>query len=365
MAVVPFTIGYLQERDNDQLPPQLEPLQLRFDEALAAGELDRPVEILVETGQGLPSGSAHLCQQAWQRLSDAGVLVVIGPGNTDNALAVKQQADADGLCTINWSGSEHTRSEYLFHYQLGSLPDEGPLIASAVAAAGHRRVAVIRDRSPIGDEYWSYFQEATGPLGLSVVSDQRISPVATDLDAAVAVARAASADALVYLGFGGVLPVLWGAMADASWTVPAFTNTAGLHWYGLPEAVRAAGAGWVYVDMYDERNDVTREMFDRFEGRFGSRPVGPIVPAMYDMASLVVGALRHAPVLTREGIKEGLERVHRVPAACGGAGTEMGFGPWERTALKGADYLVFRVMGETATTRYDGYPPSYERFAAG
>jgi branched-chain amino acid transport system substrate-binding protein len=120
----------------------------------------------------------------------------------------------------------------------------------------------------------------------------------------------------------------------------------------------------VYVDMYDERNHVTSAMFDRYEARFGTRPVGPIVPAMYDMASLVVGALRHAPVLTRAGIKEGLERVHRVPAACGGAGTEMGFGPWERTALKGADYLVFRVMGATATERYDGYPPSYERLTA-
>jgi hypothetical protein len=49
---------------------------------------------------------------------------------------------------------------------------------------------------------------------------------------------------------------------------------------------------------------------------------------------------------------EGLERISQVPAALGGAGTIMGFGPWERTALKGPDYLVLRQMRGTETVRY-------------
>jgi ABC-type branched-subunit amino acid transport system substrate-binding protein len=365
MAVVPFKIGYLHERESPDTGDFLDALELRFEEAFQSGEIDRPVEIVIEHGYGLPGGSAELLQGAWQRLADRGVLAIVGPGNTDSALAVMRQAQAEHLSTINWSGSERSRGEYCFQYQVGSLPDEGPLIAAAVAAAGIGRVAVIRDRSPIGEEYWQYFNEATGHHKLAVTSDQKISPVATGLDSEIAFARQSGAEGLVYLGFGGVLPELWQAMADAGWRPPAFTNTAGLHWYYMSEEVRANGVGWVYVDMYDERNQVQAALLDRLEMRRGVRPYGPIAPAMYDMATLLVGALRLAPVHTREGVKEGLERVHQLPAACGGAGTVMGFGPWERTALKGPDFLIFRTMGVTASDRYDAFPPSYERLATG
>jgi ABC-type branched-subunit amino acid transport system substrate-binding protein len=365
MALVPFKIGYLNEREPAEPGDILDALELRFEEALGSGEIDRPVEIVVEHGYGLPGGSAALLQGAWQRLADQGVLAVIGPGNTDNALAIMGQAESQHLSTINWSGSEHSRGEYCFQYQVGSLPDEGPLIAAAVSAAGISRVAVIRDRSPIGEEYWQYFNEATGHHQLAVTSDQKISPVATHLEAEVAFARGSNAEGLVYLGFGGVLPVLWEAMAGIGWRPPAFTNTAGLHWYFMPADARAMGAGWVYVDMFDERNQIQRSLLDRLEARHGVRPYGPIAPAMYDIATLLVGALRLAPVHTREGVKEGLERVHQLPAACGGAGTVMGFGPWERTALKGPDFLIFRTMGATVSDRYEGFPPSYERLPTG
>jgi ABC-type branched-subunit amino acid transport system substrate-binding protein len=342
---------------------RLEALQLRFDEALESGELDRPVEVVVESGHGLPSGSAHLAQQAWQRLADRGVLAVIGPAITDNAMAVVNQADAQHLSTINWSGSGRSRSKYCFHYQLGALYDEGALIAAAVAATGAHDVAVIRDRSPIGDEYWESFSEAAERNGLVVRSDQKVSPVAESLTHEVELATSAGAEVFVYLGYGGILPPLWAARAAAGWTVPMFTNTAGLHWYMLPPDVRRAGTGTIYVDMYDERNTLTTKVLAAMEARFGGDDFGPITPAMYDMASLVVHGLRLATLHTREGVNEGLERVRQLPAALGGAGTVMGFGPWERTALKGPDYLLLRVMGDDATHRYDAYPPSYERLA--
>jgi len=294
-------------------------------------------------------------------LSDRGVLAVIGPAITDNALAVINQAEAQHLSTINWSGSGRSRSKYCFHYQLGALYDEGALIAAAVAASGSTAVAVIRDRSPIGDEYSESFNEATARNGLVVRSDQKVSPVAASLEAEIELAAASGAEAFVYLGYGQVLPPLWAARAASGWSVPMFTNTAGLHWYSLRPDVRRAGAGTIYVDMYDEHNAETAAMLAALEARFGSIPFGPIAPAMYDMASLVVHGLRHATVHTREGVNEGLERVRQLPATLGGAGTVMGFGPWERTALKGPDYLVMRVMGEDSTRRYPEYPPSYER----
>jgi ABC-type branched-subunit amino acid transport system substrate-binding protein len=267
---------------------------------------------------------------------------------------VRGLAEAHRVPTINFSGCELTRGEFNFHWQLGSLPDEGLLLACAVRAAGLEQVAVIRDRSPIGDEYWSYFSEAAEEAGLVVTSDHKVSPVKTDMTTEVVAARKHDPDGLVYLGFGQVLIPLWQALDSAGWKPPAFTNTAGLHWYGAPPEAKALSAGWVYVDMYDEANAVTTSVLDRFQGAYGQRPVGPMVTAFYDMASLAVHGLRRATVHTPEGVKDGLERVHQLPAATGGPGTVQGFGPWERTALKGADYLVLRVMGADVTTRYAG-----------
>lgn len=361
MAVEPFLIGHLYDIDGGVPDAQLEPIRMRFDEAYAAGEIDRPVELVLDGGHGLPSGSAHHVQSAYQRLSDRGVLAIIGPAITDNAVAVMPQIEVEQLPTINYSGSGHSRSKYGFHYQIGALYDEGALIAAAVAATGLRDVAVIRDRSPIGDQYWTSFGEAAPRHGLVVRSEQLVSPIADSLTAEVERAARTGADAFVYLGFGGILPVLWETRVRHGWTVPMFTNTGGLHWYRFADDVRRSGAGTIYVDMWDERNTVTTAFCDALEARCGTRPVGPLAPAMYDIATLLVHGLRHATVHTRQGLLEGLERVRQLPAALGGAGTVMGFGSWERAALKGPDYLLMRVMGERTTTRYEAYPPSYER----
>jgi hypothetical protein len=73
---------------------------------------------------------------------------------------------------------------------------------------------------------------------------------------------------------------------------------------------------------------------------------------MYDMATLAVLGLRYATVHTPEGVVDGLERIQQVPAAMGGAGTVQGFGPWERTALKGPNYLILRQMSDVNTVKY-------------
>ena len=363
MSIRPYVVGYLNERLDRDPGAILDPIRLRFDEALASQELDRPVEVIVAHGYGLPEGTAKAVEDAWSSLGDQGALVIIGPGNTDNALAVKPLAEARRIPTINWSGSEHLRGEYCFQYQVGSLPDEGPLLARAIAARGLQQVAVVRDRSPIGDEYWQYFSEAASALELSIVSDQKVFPVQTDLDVEVARARDSRAGALVYLGIGLVLTPIMAAQRTLGWKPPSFTNTAGLRYYTMTPEQRADADGWTYVDMYDERNDALSALLDRFDERHGVRPVGPIVPAMYDMATLIVGGLRLASVHTPAGVKEGLERVHQLPATCGGAGTVQGFGPWERTALKGPDLLILREMGTFASSRSERDPPTYERLA--
>ncbi|MCU1376317.1 MAG: transporter substrate-binding protein [Actinomycetia bacterium] len=363
----PFVIGLLYEfadvSVDNALDQFTEPLQLRFDEAAASGELDRPVELVVRQGVGLPEGTAKAVERAWLELAEAGALAIVGPGNTDSVLAVKPLAEAHGIPTINFSGSERTRGAFNFHFQLGSLPEEGPLLARAIGSRGVRRLAVIRDRSPIGDEYFSYFDEARSDEGVAIVFDQKVSPVEEDLQSVVAAARSSGADGLLYLGIGLVLGRITRATKALGWHPPAFANSAGSRWYWGSDEDRALAEGWVYVDMCDELNEPAQAMLDRYEQRYGRRPTSPIPFGMYDIATLIVRALRLATVHTPRGVMEGLERIHQLPATCGGAGTVQGFGPWERTALKGPDLLVLRQMRGGASRRYAGHPPSYEAHA--
>jgi hypothetical protein len=57
--------------------------------------------------------------------------------------------------------------------------------------------------------------------------------------------------------------------------------------------------------------------------------------------------------LTRAGLKDGLERVKRLPAATGMNGTTMGFGNYDHGALKGR-YLVLRSWRDGKSVQVEG-----------
>jgi branched-chain amino acid transport system substrate-binding protein len=216
-----------------------------------------------------------------------------------------------------------------------------------------KTVAVIRDRSPIGSEFFEYFEEECERSELTIAKDIKCSPVASDLTDAAQEAAGAAPDALAYLGFGAVLLELSRTLRRIGWDPPRFTTSAGMHFHSKTAAEKHDMSGWVYVDQVDEDNITFREMLDRFEQRTGRRPFDPLTAGMYDMATLAVLALRYATVHTPQGVTDGLERINQIPAALGGAGTVQGFGPWERTALKGPNYLVLREMRGEESVKYE------------
>jgi branched-chain amino acid transport system substrate-binding protein len=352
----PFKVGFLDEGlfpDGTRFDERVgNIIRFRFDEAVRDGEVDRPIELVVRSGRGLPCGTAHAVRQAWQALADEGVLVIIGPGITDNCIAVLPLFEAQGIPTINFPGTTRSRGRYGFQYQIGSLHDDGPLIARAMQRRGLGTVAVVRDQSPIGAEFFEGFEEACTHLGVTITNDIKCSPVAADLTSEVDRAASTKPAALAYLGYGAVLLDLSRALTAAGWDVPRFTTSAGMHFYTKTPDERREMSGWVYVDQVDENNETFAAMLDRYESASGTRPFDSITAGMYDMATLAVLGLRNATVHTAQGVTEGLERIHQVPSALGGARTVQGFGPWERTALKGPDYLVLRQMNGTETLKY-------------
>ena len=334
----PILLGIIHDHAGGSFGGTMERcIRLAFDDLAHAGRLDRPVEIVHEVGEGLPRGSAHAVERAFAALDERGVLAILGPAVSDNGLIVRNLADAARVPCLNYTGSEDTRSHYMFHYQIGSLEDEPYVLADHLVARGHRSVALFHDASPIGARYASYFDDACTVHGIRQVQRTVVPPLVEDLRDQVSGVSRSGADAVVYLGLGLAAHALGVALTAIGQPIPVVANSALMFGYANPEWT-ADWDGWRYCDTVSDDNAELRRLCDRLGV---ATSAGPGVPGNYDMGRLLAEGITRSPLLTRDGVVEGLERVKMLRAASGRDGTLMGFGRFERSALKG-DYLVLR-----------------------
>jgi hypothetical protein len=127
------------------------------------------------------------------------------------------------------------------------------------------------------------------------------------------------------------------AVEKAGWKLPVVANSALMFGYAYPEWTRV-WEGWVYADAVAGDN----RLLAHLRSQLGSdAPPGPGAAAAYDLGRLMAEGVGRAVHLTRDGLRDGLERIKLLPATIGREGTTMGFGRWERSALKG-EFLVLR-----------------------
>jgi ABC-type branched-subunit amino acid transport system substrate-binding protein len=334
-AATPITIGLFH--DFPQQGSLFEDaVRLGLDEVVATRGLDREFAFVAQDAHGLPSGSEHEVTQAFAALVARGVSVIIGPAVSDNALIVAPLCDRTEVPAINYTGGERTRSQWMFHYQVGSLEEEPPELAARMVERGFHRAAVVYDQSPVGRRYAECFDAARGRLGLEVTGSASISALAEHVDTVLDGLRRAGPDVLVYFGLGMASRAVSVALDALGWDVPVLANSALMFGYARPDW-RDGYAGWEYVDNIADDNRVRAALRERSRAAAG----GPIGCAAYDIGRLIGEAVTRADHLTRAGIADGLRRVKHLPAASGHDGTLMGFGSWDHAALKGR-YLVLR-----------------------
>ena len=334
----PMRVGILD--DMSEGPPGLTDadrwIRLAVDDLRASGSLDRDVELVHAHGLGLPSGTAAAVERAFVELVHQDVLLVVGPAIGDNAIVATPFAEHHRVPTVNWAGSERGRGEWMFQLQVGSHEDESIVLARHLASIGATSVCVVSDRSPIGRRHLDFLVAEAEVLGLAVVGSATVSPGAEDATAEVDRVLTAGPDAAVYLGLGLSAPAVARALTARGFDGPRALNTAGLR--GMDPAFARIIDQWVYVDMFSDDNAELARVVERL----GS----PARPSMgvakgWDLGRLVAEGLARAPERSREGVKEGLERVKWLPAAEGHEGTLLGFGLHDRGALHGR-YLVLR-----------------------
>ncbi len=312
-------------------------LRLGLDDVAATGRLDRDFEFVESQAQGLPSGSEADVVRAFGELRDDGVVAIAGPSISDNALIVAPLCDEARIPAINYSGGERTRSQWMFHYQVGSLEEEPPVLAARMVTRGLRRAAVLFDQSPVGRRYAECFEAARARLGLEVTATASIAPLAEDAAALLARLRDSDPDVLVYFGLGVASRAVALARLELGWEIPVLANSALMFGYARPDW-RDGYAGWEYIDTIADDNAMRASLKERFPHAAG----GPIGCAAFDIGRLLGEAVAASEHLTRAGIADGLRRVKQLPATSGAEGTLMGFGVWDHAALKG-HYLVLRT----------------------
>ena len=344
----PFLVGVLNDNPGAAASSRIDRwLRLAVEELRQVDRLEREVEFVHVDADGLPSGAAANLQRAYAELAARDVLMVIGPAIGDNALVATPLADEYRLPTINWAGTEHARSDFMFHLQVGSHEDESIVLARHLHALGVTgRVAVVYDRSEIGRRHLHFLQVEAEVLGLNIAAAS-ISPITDSAEIQVGSVLEMRPDAFVYLGLGLAAPAVARALTASGWEGPRLMNTCGLRGYAPDFAPLIDG--WTYVDMIADDNRALNDL----QARTGiSRAASCAAARGYDLGRLMAEGLARAPERTRAGVKAGLEQIKWLPAAEGHDGTLLGFGVQDHGALHGR-YLVLRRWKDGDTIQVD------------
>lgn len=267
------------------------------------GRLDRDVELVARQAHGLPAGTVHDVSRKFEELVSRGVLAIVGPSISDNGLVIGRLAEDSHVPCINYTGGEHTRSAWMFHYQVGSLEEEPLVLVDLLRRESLSRVALVHDKTPVGRRYADSFEGGADRGGLTIVATCAVDPLAdeaADLESTVDRLRSSGADCVCYLGMGVAAKGLALGLAEAGWKPPVVANSALMFAY-LHREWREVWDGWSYVDTLSDSNSTLAHLRE-LAPRTGRGPVGV---AAYDIGRLLAEGLVRTTHLTRDGLRLG------------------------------------------------------------
>ncbi len=191
-----FLIDYIGDSSSmDDHSIFSRPLELVFNAGYESGMIDRPVEVVFRSAQGLPRGNVKAVIDAFGELVDEGCLAVIGPHISDNTVVVRPEIERRfRVPAISVCGSEHWLGEWTFLLNNGSMTDEPILWAHLMAKADQPTAGVLVERSYIGKEYLANFRRAALLEGVQIVAEEPIAQTGQDISAAVAALHDAGAE---------------------------------------------------------------------------------------------------------------------------------------------------------------------------
>jgi len=330
-------------------------LELAFEEALANGIGDRPVELVIREYASQPWAPAHRNLDHYRDLvENEHVLAVAGPMTTDNSLALLPLVEELKVPSIGICGSQQYAGDFAFSLPNGGMADEPMTILSWMKSKGHKRFALIRETpSQIGEEYARFVRMAARQMDMQITIECGVSPLGNlddpefgpraEIEKAVAAAKATNPDSLVYFGLGHITAMLTNQIKAIGWDIPRYTGTVFVGAAYSQDYVDKYD-GWVGLDQFVEGNPTFDRLMALYETRFGKRLEWPtsVFTLGYDIGRALALGLDRMRISTPLALRDALETVTRLPAATGAPGTVIAFSHLNHRGLRGADYLLVR-----------------------
>lgn len=315
--------------------------RMAFDEALEQGVLTRKVEHVIHVEDGLPNGSAKNAVDGYKWLVDQGCVIVAGAYSSDNAIAVGPVANELKVPIVSWCGTERYSGDYCFQLGNGDCGGDAALMAGWLKRKGHKRIAVLNEISPNGEEYFRFFRQECRRLGISVGAVETVPQQPKDLAENLLNLKQSNCDALAYMGYGMLVAqgLMRPALEKIGWDPPRIMTTAFMFYLVGFEHFE----GWVGIDQLCPDNPLVEPFRAEYAKRHGANPpMWPnAIPVLaYDTARVMVEALHRAPLFTGPGLKDGLERIRFMPSATGGPRTHIACSPGDHKMFKG-DWLLY------------------------
>ena len=342
-------------------------MDLVFRDGHAAELIDRPVEMVYRGAQGLPKGNVKAVDRRVRRTRRRGVR------GGDRAAHQRERGRGArrGRAAVPRARDQRVRSEdwlgeWTFLLNNGSMTDEPILLGTSdgqgrpADGRGVGRTVVHRtgvpgelparrgvrrhpDRGRGGDR-------ADGPG--HHCCGRGAAPRRRERDRALRVrARRRGDQRRARRRSTGIRPGTWAPRSRPGSTSSCGTRT----------------SGWIGLEQYDEANPVGQAFLDRYEGEYGHRPEYYSPLLWRDCAMSLLYAFADAAPLSPLGVKDALERVKMLPAACGSPGTRISFGRWMHRGWVGAGYMVARTLdpdgkerGDSGSRRWSGATASTE-----
>ncbi|MCS3835675.1 ABC-type branched-subunit amino acid transport system substrate-binding protein [Pseudomonas sp. JAI111] len=337
--------------------PQLSPEvwrnsgQIALEQAQRCELLDHDIEFVEVEADGLPFGSTQAVIDAWKRLEREGVVAIVGPAAADNAMAIRELADTQGIATLSTTATSYFPNEWCFSVSWGSSPEDAYRMVDWLRSQGASSMAIVRDDMWHSGEFVEFLRIAGRQAGLRITAEERIAmPLRKDgprHDAlgrtceAIANLRSSQPDSLA-VATTITTAMVGHALRRTGWQIPVVCNNS----LGAGRDPRTQGAmdGWVGTSVYDERNIIGQRYLDEYEQRHGPLIRTDFQLSCHDAFRVLFEGLALAPIMTRQGVRKGLERVRMLPSSMGTPGTYLGLGEHDHRALKGKDATVLRRL---------------------
>ena len=312
--------------------------------------LDYDVEFVEAEGEGLPTGSTQSVTDAWKRLADQGVMAIVGPAAADNAMAVRDVADEYEVPTLSITATSYVSSEWCFSVSWGSGPEDSFRMVDWLKAQGVSSMGIIWDTMWHSGEFVEFLRIAARRAGVRITSEERISMRIREMGTPSELQMKQAREAVTNIRTTGAQSLavatalatsaVGRALNETDWKVPVICNNS----LGIGRGPKAQGSmdGWVGTSVLDERNSIGQRFLAEYEKRHGAVYHTDFQLSCHDGFRILFEGLSLAPIMTRKGVHDGLEKVRMLPSGMGSPGTYLGFGTYDHRGLKGKDAIVLR-----------------------